>query len=93
MNHSSNLIDANIRLPIMSTEVYLLGLFFGMPSAFKGRFRSILQMIRDHSCLNMIAMKSRMQGDHEELNNFSPKLLKLFTIQSKGRFTREEHRF
>ena len=39
-----------------------------MRSAFKGRFRSILAMIRDQSCLNMIPIESRMQGNHEELN-------------------------
>ena len=58
-----------IRLQIASIEVYLLSFFFGMRSAFKWKFESILAMIRDQSCLNMIAIESRMQGDHEELKN------------------------
>ena len=57
-----------IRLSIASIEVYLLDFFFNVRSAFKGRFRSILAMIRDQSCLNMIAIESIMQGDYEELN-------------------------
>ena len=76
----------------MSIEVYLLGFFFGAHSTFKGRFRSIFTMIRDQSCLSMIAIESRMQGDHEKLTN-SLQLLSLFTIQSKVKFTKEEHHF
>ena len=37
-----------------------------MRSAFKGRFRSILAMIRDQSCLLRIAIESRMQVDHKD---------------------------
>ena len=62
------MIDRKIRLQIASIEVYFLGFFFGVHSAFKGRFRSILAMIRDQSCLNIIAIESKTQGDHEELN-------------------------
>ena len=51
----------------MSIEVYLIGFFFGVRSAFKGRIRSILATIRDQSCLNLIGIESIMQGDHEEL--------------------------
>ena len=68
MNHTTNPIDVKIRLQIASIEVYLLSFFFDVRSAFMGRFRSILAMIRDQSCLNMIEIVSRMQGDHEELN-------------------------
>ena len=67
MNHTTNPIDAKIRLQIASIEVYLLGFFFGVRSAFMRRFQSILAMIRDQFCLNMIAIESRMQGDYEEL--------------------------
>ena len=41
-----------------------------MRSVSKGRFRSILAMIRDQFSLNMIAIESRMQRDHEELKIF-----------------------
>ena len=45
-------------LEVTSIEVYLLSFFFDVRSAFKGRFRSILAMIRDQSCLSMIAIFS-----------------------------------
>ena len=51
-----------IRLQIALIAVYLLSFFFGVRLAFKGRFQSILTMIHDQSCLNMIAIESRMQG-------------------------------
>ena len=51
----------------MLIEVYLIGLFFSVRSVFKGRIGSNLAMIRDLSCLNWITIKSRIQGDHEEL--------------------------
>ena len=55
-----------------------------MRLAFKGRFRSILTTIRDQSCLNMIAIESRTQGDHEELKIWFQTLkLNFFMIQSK----------
>ena len=67
MIESHNLIDAEIGLQIMLIEVYFSGFFFDVRSEFKGRFRSILAMIRDQSCRNMIAIESRTQGDHKEL--------------------------
>ena len=68
-----------IRLQITLIEVYLLSFFFGMRSVFKGRFLSFLVMIRDQSSLNMIAIESRTQGDHEKLTN----LLQNFLISSR----------
>ena len=68
-NHISNPIDAKIWLQFALIEEYFLDLFFGVRSAFKGRFRSILVMICDQSYLNMIAIEFRMQGDHKELAN------------------------
>ena len=58
----TNLIDAKIRLQIASIEVHLIGFFFGIRSTFKGRIRSILAMIHDQSCLNLIGIESRTQG-------------------------------
>ena len=66
MNHTTNPIYVKIRLQILSIEVYLLGFFFGVCSALKGRFRSILAMIHDQSSFNMIEIESRVQGDHEK---------------------------
>ena len=44
-------------------------------------------MIRDQSCLNMIAIESRMQGDHEELDILLQKNVKnFFTFLSKIKF-------
>ena len=40
---------------------------FDVRSAFMGRFRSILAMILDQSCVIMIAIDSRMLEDDEEL--------------------------
>ena len=66
----NNPIDVEIGLQIAWIEVNFFGFFFDMRSAFKGRLQSILTTIRDQSCLNMIAIESRTQGDHEELNIF-----------------------
>ena len=60
-------IDANIRLQITSIEVYFSAFFFVVRLAFKGRFQSMLAIIRDQLCLNMIAIEFRTQGDHKEL--------------------------
>ena len=59
----------------MLIEEYFIDFFFGLRSAFKGRFRSILAMIRDQSYLNMIVIESKTQGDHKELNIFLQKCL------------------
>ena len=82
-----------IRLQIALIEVYLLCFFFGVRSAFKGRFRSILAMIRDQYCLNMISIESRMQGDHEELMNLLQNFLNSSRFNLKFCLQREEHRF
>ena len=74
-NQTTNPIDTKIRIQIASIEVYLLGFFFNVCSAFTGRFQSILAMIRDESYLNMIAIEFRMQGDHEELKILLQNLL------------------
>ena len=103
MNHTSNLIDVNIWHQFTLIEVYFLDLFVGMRLAFKGKFRSILAMIRDQSCLNMIATESAMQGDHKELMNllqnclifsgFNRKLgLQRKNIGFYRKFYRENHR-
>ena len=65
--HTTNPIDVRIGLQIVLIEVYLIGFFFGIRSAFKGRIRSNLATIRDQSRLNWIANESRMWGDHKEL--------------------------
>ena len=65
MNHTTNLIDAKIRLQIDSIEEYFSGFFFDVRLVFKGRFLSILAMTCDQSCLNLIIIESRMQGYHE----------------------------
>ena len=57
-NHTTNLIDAKIGLQIALIEVYFSGFFFDMRLEFKGRFRSILAIICDQYCLNMIAIES-----------------------------------
>ena len=56
-----------IRFQIASIAVNLIGFFFGVRLAFKGRIRSIIATICDQSCLNLIGIDSRTQGDHEEL--------------------------
>ena len=65
--YTTNLIDSNIWLQFTRIEEYLLNFFLGVRSAFKGRIRSNQAMIGDQSCLDWIAIKSRMRGDHEEL--------------------------
>ena len=50
-----------------------------MRLALKGRFQLILTMICGQSCLNMIAIESRKQGDYEELTN----LLQNWLISSR----------
>ena len=89
-----------IWLQFVLIEEYFLDFLFGVRLAFKGRFRSILAMIRDQSCLNMIAFESNAWGSqktnigmHGNALEFAPKFLNLFTIQSKVEFTKEEHRF
>ena len=64
---TNNSIDVNIGLQIASIEVNLIGFFLGVRSAFKGRIRSNLATIHDQSRVDWIAIKSRTQGDHEEL--------------------------
>ena len=68
MIHTTNPIDVNIRLQITLIEVYLIGFFFNVRSALKGRIRLICAMIHDQSCLNLIEIESKTQGYHEELN-------------------------
>ena len=68
--HTTNPIDVKIGLQIASIEVYLIGFFFDIHSAFKGRIRSNLATIHDQSRLNWMAIKSRTRGgggDNEEL--------------------------
>ena len=65
------MIDTKIGLQITSIEVYVIGFFFGVLSAFKGRIRSNLVMIHDQSRPNWIAIESKQGegggGDHKEL--------------------------
>ena len=64
-----------IGLQITSIEVYLIGFFLGVLSAFKGRIRSNLATIRDQSHLDWITIKSRTRGGHEELRILLKNLL------------------
>ena len=73
--------------------MYLLGFFCGVHSAFKGRFQSILAMIRDQSCLDMIAIESRTQRDHEELKILLQNRLISSRFNRKFCLQGEEHRF
>ena len=66
-NYTTNPIDAKIWLQFTRIEEYLIDFVFDMISAFKGRFWSILAMNHDESCLNLIAIKSRTQGNCDEL--------------------------
>ena len=93
MDHTTNLIDVKIRLQIISIEVYFSGFFFGVRSTFKGRFRSILATIRDQSFLNMIAIESRFQGDHEELKILLQNYLISSRFYRKLSYKEEEHLF
>ena len=56
-----------IWLQFTRIEEYLLGFFLGVHLMFKGRIRSNQAMNHDESCLNLIAIESRMQGNHDEL--------------------------
>ena len=67
LNHTTNLIDVEIWLLFAFIEEYFLDFFFRVCLACKARFRSILAMIPDQSCLNMIAIESRTQGDMKNL--------------------------
>ena len=80
-------------LQIASIEVYFSGFFFGVRLAFKGRFRSIFVKIRDQSCLNMIAIESRTQGDHKELKILLQNRLISSPFNRKLSLQREEHLF
>ena len=93
MKDTANPIDVKIRLQITSIEVYFLGFFFGVHLAFKGKFRSILVMIHDQSCLNMIAIESRTQGDHEELKILLQNFLIASRFNRKLSLRRKEHLF
>ena len=68
-------MDAKIWLQFALTKEYFLHFFFGVRSAFKGRFCSILTMIHDQSYLNMIAIESRIQGDYKEVKILLQNLL------------------
>ena len=81
-----------IRLQIASIEVYVIGFFFCVRSAFKGRIQSNLATIRDQSRLNWITTESRMRGSRRT-QDFAQKLLNLFTIQSRVEVYKEEHYF
>ena len=76
-----------IGLQFASIEVYLIGFFLGVRSAFKGRIRSNLATIRDQPCLDWIAIKSRMRGGggggSRRTQYFPQKLLNSFMIQSR----------
>ena len=93
MNHTTNLIDVKIRLRIALIEVCLPNFFFDVLSVFKGRLRSNLAMIRDQSRLNLIAIESRTQGDHEELKIFLQNCLISSRFNQELKFKEEEHRF
>ena len=64
-----------IGLQIVWIEEYFSCFFFDVHLAFKGWFRSIIATICDQSCLNMITIESRTQGDHEELKILLQKCL------------------
>ena len=82
-----------IRLQIASIGVNLLGFFLGISSTFKGRIRSNLEMIRDQSCPNWIAIESKCGGSRRT-QDFAQKPLNFFMIQSRVELQREvEHRF
>ena len=72
-----------IGLQFASIEVYLIGFFLGVRSAFKGRIRSNLATIRDQPCLDWIAIKSRIHGGSQRTQYFPQKPLNSFMIQSR----------
>ena len=59
----------------------------------KGRFRLILATISDQSYLNMIAIESRTQGDHEELKILLQNCFISSRFNRKLSLQREEHLF
>ena len=73
--------------------MYLLDFFFIVRSAFKGRFWSILATIRDQSCLNLIGIESRMQGDHEEFKILLQNCLMSSRFNQELSYKEEEHWF
>ena len=82
-----------IGLEIALIGVYLTGLFFDVCLAFKGRNRSNVATICDQSCLNLIGIDSRTQGDHEELKNLLQNCLVSSRFNQELRYKEVEHRF
>ena len=76
---------------IASIEEYLSDFFFDVHSAFKGQIQPFLTMIREQSCLNIIAIESRMQGDQEKLEILLQKCLISSRFNQKLSLKREEH--
>ena len=72
--------------------MYLIDSFFGVLSAFKGRIRSNLAMIRDQSRPNWIAIESKRRGVVKN-SGFCSKLLNSFTIQSRVKKRRRRKLF
>ena len=74
-------------------EEYLSDFFFDVHSVFKGQIQAFLAMICDQSCLNLIPIESRMQGDHEELRILLQKPLISSCFNQTLSLQREEDRF
>ena len=81
-----------IRLRIALIEVYFPNFLFDVLSAFKGRFRSNLVTIRDQSGFNIIAIDSRMQGDHKKLKILIQNCLISSRFNQEFSYKEEEHR-
>ena len=62
-------------LQIALIAAYFSGIFFDVRSAFKGDFQMFSCKFHDESCLNLIAIESRTQGHHEELEILLQKCL------------------
>ena len=88
--HTTNPIDPKIWRQFTRIEEYSINFIFDVILTFKGRFWSILVVNHDEFCLNLIAIDSRTQENHDELKiclqNFliASRLIKSWVYKGKN---------
>ena len=92
-NHTTNPIEAKIELQITLIAMYLSDSFFVVRLAFKGQIQTFSRNISWLTCLNLWAIESRTQENHEELKIFLQKCLISSRFNQKLHFKKREHRF